>query len=232
MRIRLDDNERGAFNYLIGGVAIVLTIRGLAWVAGAMGPASTEDGAVLQVFQRGYLGMHNQLAVADASMGLTGRIILALVMAVGASFATALLLTFAGHLRGGRSFRAGSMVTRMVLLAFLGWGVFAACYVPISESRVIDGTLVVYARSRLIGDIPLPFSTREVRRTRGDVAQVFARETPPTEGCNGSVALSVRLNGEDRAERIAGMDGTCPEQRMDRLRQASGAAALLERELR
>ncbi|MBS1547276.1 MAG: hypothetical protein JST38_13970 [Bacteroidetes bacterium] len=232
MRIRLDDNERGAFNYLIGGVAIVLTIRGLAWVAGAMGPASTEDGAVLQVFQRGYLGMHNQLAVADASMGLTGRIILALVMAVGASFATALLLTFAGHLREGRSFRAGSMVTRMVLLAFLGWGVFTACYVPISESRVINGTLVVYTRNRLLGDIPLPFFIHRERWQREDIGQIVAEETPPTTGCNGSVALLVHLNGKGRPQRIAGIDDTCPEQRMVQLRKASGAAALMERELR
>lgn len=230
--MRLDDNERGAFNYLAGGVVIVLALRGLAWAAGAIGPASSEDGAMLQSFQCGYLGMHNQMAVADASMGLTGRIVLAVVLAVGASFATALLLTFAGRLRGGRPFRAGSTVTRMVLVAFLAWGVFAACYVPVSETRVTDGTLVVYTRSRLAGDIPLPFSTREERWGREDIAQVSAGETPPSKGCNGSVALWVHLNRVDRAKRIAGLDGTCPEHRMKRLQQASGAAALMERELR
>lgn len=232
MRLKLDDNERGAFNYLIGGTFIVLVLRALAWALDAFGPALTEDGALLRPFQCGYMGMRNKLATADAVMGLSGRVVLAVVLAVGAAAAVAFLLTAMGRLSGKRTTRAGALVTRAVLLASLAWGLFGAFFLPLKETRIVDGTMVVRQRAKLVGDLPLPFSLKVSRWSRADIAQITAVETAPVHGCDGSVVLWV--NGTDQAlkERIGGLAGICPENRMEPLRRASEASALLERELR
>lgn len=231
MRLKLDDNERGAFNYLTGGICIVLVLRAVAWAVDAFGPALTEDGALLRPFQCGYMGMRNQMAVADAAMGLSARVVLAVVLAVGAAVVSAILFSALGRLFGKRTVHVGGLVTRTVLFTCLAWGLYGAFYLPLKETRIVDGTMEVRERARLVGDLPLPFTCRETTLSRNDIAQVTAMEVSPRSGCDGTVVLLVEGMDKSIEERIAGLDGVCPEKRMDMLRRASEAAALMEREM-
>lgn len=232
MRINLDDNERGAFNYLIGGLFVVLVLRLVAWLADVFGPQPTPDGLVLQPFQHGYLGMRDELVVTGASMDLSERVVLAVVLAVGASFLVALLFTLVARARGRHAGRPGRWASRSALLITLAWSLYAAFCLPVKTSRITDGHLVVSERRALLGDIPLPFTLKEQHYTRQDIEQVRAEEHPPIKGCDGSVVLELVIAVQAQVEQIAAVGDVCPEERMDHLHTGSEASALLERELR
>lgn len=232
MRINLDDNERGAFNYLVGGVFVVVVLRLLAWLAEVFGPQPTPDGLVLQPFQHGYLGMRDELVVTGASMDLSERVVLAVVLAVGASFLVALLLTLVARARGSHAGRPGRWAARTALLITLAWTLFTAFCLPIKASRITDGQLVVSERRPLLGDIPLPFKLKERHFSRQDIEQIRAEEHPAVKGCDGSVVLELVIHASGAVEQISAVGDVCPKQRMDRLHSGSDASALLERELR
>ncbi len=232
MRLSLDDNERGALNYLFGGVIIVLLLRGAGWALGAVGPATTPDGLVLTPFQHGYWGMHNRLAVADAASTWSERLVLAVVWSVGTSFLISILLRALPGAHGPHLVKARRWATRGLLLASLCWTLYAACLLPLKEARVVNGKMVTWERTRLIGDLPLPFGTKETHYSRADVALLTVQEHAPIQGCNGSVVLLMLQAGNGQALPFAELGGICPEGRMENLRAGSEAAALLERELR
>lgn len=232
MRIKLDDNERGAFNYLAGGLITVLALRGLAWVADALGPALTPDGAVLRPFQHGYWGMRNQLVVTSASSGLTERLVLAVVLAVGAAFATALIVTAAARARGRRGGRWGAWCTRIVLLTTLAWTLVAAFHIPATEARIDNGILEVRQWRRLAGDIPLPFTREKRRWARDAVGMIKAEERAQADGRSWIVVLELEATGGAANVPLARSAGIMAGERLDALRDGSAAAALLERELR
>lgn len=107
MRLRLDDNERGAFHYLFGGVAVVIALKGIAFITDRLGPALTEDQAALRHFQGGYPLLRGELAIVSTPSGLTERLILAVVLAVGVAFTLALVFVLLGRKRrraGGAGF--------------------------------------------------------------------------------------------------------------------------------
>lgn len=228
MRIQLDDNQRGAVHYLLGGVLVVCAVRGLAWALEVFGPAPTPTGAVLRPFQHGYWGMRNELAVVSSTAGLSERMVLAVVCAVGASVAMA--LAAAAFLRKWPC--AGIWLARTTLVLVLAWALYAALMLPMKESRIVDGMLVVTTRRSIVGDIPAPFSARQQRCSRSRIARIQVKEVPPVQGCDGRILLEKVVHEGKPPEAMAAEIGVCPEQRLARLRNGSEAAALLERELR
>jgi hypothetical protein len=232
MPIRLDDNERGAFNYLVGGLLVVVALRAVAWVLDAVGPGYTADGAALQPFQHGYWGMRNQLAVAGGTAELNERLIMAVVAGVGAAFVTAFLFLVITRARGRSGGRTAILTTRTVLVVAMGWCLYAALCLPPREVRLDEGRLVETVRPSIAGILPLPFGWKSRTWARPDVDRITAREQR-TEGENtGSVVLELFKAGGKTPEVIAMHRGIKEAGRMEALRGASEASALLERELR
>lgn len=230
MRLKLDDNERGAFNYLVGGVVLVLIVRGAAWLFDAFGPQLSEDGLAIHRFQHGYPGLRGELAVSDTTSGLSERMMLAVVLAVGAAFLLAFILAIMARIRRHGATRFGMWLTRLTLLTTLTWSLYAALDLPLKETRIRQGTLQVLDRRPILGDIPWPFTTSERVLHRDSVQRVETVEQAPVKGCDGAVELDlVSAMGRERISRLTGI---CPEGRMDALRAGSEASALLDRELR
>lgn len=228
MQLELDDNQRGAFHYLFGGVVIVGALRVLAWAVELFGPDRTPEGEVLRPFQQGYWGLRDELAVVGTSAGLSERMVLAVVCAVCATVVVAILCALLLRKRPD----VGAWVARSVLLATLGWSVFAALLVPVRETRVANGGLVMVQRQALAGAIPLPFTAKYTSYTRHEVAGILVREVAPQQGCDGRVLLELFIQADGQAEPIAVEANICAAERLDRMRNGSEAAALLERELR
>jgi hypothetical protein len=230
MRLKLDDNERGAFNYLIGGAVIVLVLRGAAWLFDAFGPKLSEDGLAIHRFQHGYLGLRGELAVSDATSGLSERMVLAVVLAVGMAFLLAFIFAAIARARRHGATRLGMWITRSVLLITLVWSLYAAMDLPLKETRIRKGTMQVLERRPIVGDIPWPFSTTERLLHRDSVQRVETVELAPVKGCDGMVELNVVSS--TGSECISRLNGICAEERMNALRAGSDASALLDRELR
>lgn len=230
MRLKLDDNERGAFNYLIGGAVVVLMVRGAAWLFDAFGPKLSPDGLAMRLFQHGYVGQRGELIVSDTSSGLSERMVLAVVLAVGVAFLLAFIFATIARARQGHAGRLGLWITRLALLITLAWSLYAAMDLPLKEARITDGSLQFLERRSIIGDIPWPFTTTERLLPRDSVERVEIVEHAPIKGCDGMVELDVVTS--TGSERISCLNGICEEERMDRLRAGSAASALLDRELR
>ena len=119
MRLRLDDNERGAFHYLFGGVIVVILLKGIAFITDQLGPTLTPDQAALRYFQQGYPLLRGELAMVATPTGLTERLVLAIVLAVGVAFALALVFVIIATARrrgAAPAQRAGLLVTRTGLV--------------------------------------------------------------------------------------------------------------------
>ena len=211
---------------------MVLVLRGSAWLVEMFGPSRTPDGLALQPFQHGYLGMRNELVVTGASTGLSERVVLAVVLAVGASFLVALFFALMARASRRPAGRTGLWITRLALAVTLVWSLYAAFYLPVKEARISEGSLVVNERCSLAGDLPLPLNKREKHYTRQQVEQIRAEEHPAVNGCDGSVVLKLVPTGQEQVEQIAAMEEVCPGERLDGLHTGSEASALLERELR
>ncbi|MEO8733841.1 MAG: hypothetical protein ABI373_05885 [Flavobacteriales bacterium] len=229
MRLKLDDNERGAFNYLIGGAVIVLLIRGAAWLFEVLGPKLSPDGLAIRLFQHGYVGLNGELAVSDTSSGLSERMVLAVVLAVGVAFLLAFVFATIARARHRRAGRLGMWITRLALLTTLVWSLYAALDLPLKETRIRNSTMQVLDRRPIVGDIPWPFATKERSLHRDSIQRIETVEHAPVHGCDGVVEVDVVFAGG--RERISRLTGICPEERMDRLRAGSDASALLDREL-
>jgi hypothetical protein len=229
MRLKLDDNERGAFNYLIGGALVVLVLRSMAFLTDALGPALSPDERMLRAFQQGYPALRGELAVVGTSAGLSERVVLAVVLAVAVAFLIAFL--FATVIRSNsRSARWIKVwTTRFSLLVVLCWSLWGAFFLPVKETRVIDGGLLITRRKAIVGDIPWPFSVHEHRWARPEVLRVEVVDHGPVKGCDGDIGLDL-ITAEGR-ERIAHVEGVCRDGQLDRLRAGSEAAALIDREL-
>jgi hypothetical protein len=230
MRLRLDDNERGAFHYLFGGVVVVILLKGIAFLADRLGPSLSADQAALRPFQQGYPLLRGELAVVVTPTGLTERLILAVVLAVGATFMLAVLLALlstAWHRSGGRGRR---IAVRLVLMLTLVWSVYAAFLLPIKETRVEKGELLIRERRSFIGDIPWPLSLHERRLSSGEVLWVEGGSDPPVAREKGKAWIDVVTTaGTERAAWVRGLDA---KDELELLRAASDGAAVLERELR
>ncbi|MBP8823465.1 MAG: hypothetical protein KBH07_07465 [Flavobacteriales bacterium] len=228
MRLQLDDNQRGAVHYLLGGVLLVGLLRGAAWLVETLGPDLSAAGRVLRPYQQGYWGMRDELAVAGTTAALSERMLLAVVCAFGAAVLMALLC--AALLRGKTAL--GTWATRATLVLILAWCQYAALLLPVAEARLEQGQLVLIRRKALFGEVPVPFTAHQTRYSRAEVDRIQVREVPPETGCDGRVVLDVFPTGAGAGYTLATEGGICADQRLERLRNGSEASALLERELR
>lgn len=230
MRLNLDDNERGAFHYLIGGVVVVILLKGIAFITDRLGPALAPDQLALRPFQQGYPLLRGELATVGTSTGLTERLVMAVVLSVGITFLWAFLLAATTRSFGRRTGRAGMFITRAVLLVTLGWSIWAAFLLPVKETRIAAGKLILSERHSAIGDIPWPFTLHQVAIPGHDVLRIEAGNQHPEKGCDGMAWIdAVTKQGQQRVGTVAGV---CASDEMNLLHTASDAAAALERELR
>ena len=230
MRLRLDDNERGAFHYLIGGLVVVLILKGVAFFADKLGPALSPDQAALRPFQQGYPMLRGELATVATGTGLSERLVLAVVFAVGVTFCLAVILALIDTVRRRPRGRAGVLLTRAILLITLSWSVYAAFLLPIREASVENGALVLRVRKVLVGDIPWPGSLMENSLPGHDILRLETGSDHPTASHRGSTWIDAVTVTE--RQRIALVLGTDADHELEALRDASTAAAYLERELR
>lgn len=233
MRLRLDDNERGAFHYLFGGVIVVVLLKGVAFITDRLGPTLTPDQAALRYFQQGYPLLRGEIAMVATPTGLTERLVLAVVLAVGVAFALALVFVIIATARRRRAIRAarvGLLTTRATLLATLAWSVYAAFLLPIKETRAEKGELIFRERTSMIGDIPWPFTLHEHLLPGSEVLWIEGGSEPPVHGQQGMAWVDVvTTSGIIRTGWVRGFDG---KSEMKLLEASSDAAASLERELR
>lgn len=230
MRLNLDDNERGAFHYLIGGVVVVILLKGVAFITDRLGPPLTPDQLTLRPFQQGYPMLRGELATVTTTTGLTERLVLAVVLSVGITFLWAFLLAAITRAQGRRTGRAGMFITRAVLIVTLGWSIWAAFLLPVREIRIGTGKLIMSERHSAVGDIPWPFTLHQVVIPGHDVLRLEAGSRSPVKGCDGMAWIdAVTTKGHQRIGSIAQV---CAADEMKMLHTASDAAAIMERELR
>lgn len=230
MRLKLDDNERGAFHYLFGGLFVVLVLKGVAFLADELGPALSPDQAALRPFQQGYPMLRGELATVATGTGLTERLVLSVVFAVGFTFCLAMLLAMFDMFRRKPRGRAGVLLTRGVLLVTLSWSVYAAFLLPVREASVENGSLVLRERKVLVGDIPWPGSLQENKLPGHNILRLETGSDHPTAKHPGNTWIDAVT--VTRRQRIALVMGVDAEHELEALRDASTAAAYLERELR
>ena len=229
MRLNLNDNERSAFHYLALGVAVTVAVRVLAWVFSFIGPALTDDQRLLADFQQGYPLLRGEMAVAGSGAGLTERMMQAVVLAVGVALVSALAQAIPAWRQRRPPTWIGTLITRVLLVAVLVWGVFAALFLPLRQAEVQHGELVWITRSKAFGEIPWPVPGTRTVLAANDVQRIEAVRTMTTGPCNGEEHL-VAATAKDTMQ-LSTRIGICPEEEMRGLRDASATAALLEREL-
>ncbi len=230
MRLNLDDNERGAFHYLTGGVVVVILLKSVAFITDRLGPALSPDQLALRPFQQGYPQLRGELVAVSTTTGLTERLILAVVVSVGITFLWTFVLAAITRALGKRTGSAGMFATRAVLVVTLGWSIWAAFLLPIKEARIAEGKLILSERHSAVGDIPWPFTLHKAVFPGRDVLRLEAGSEPPEQGCNGTAWIdAVTKEGHRRLGAVAGI---CAADEMELLRAASDAAAIMERELR
>jgi hypothetical protein len=228
MRWRLDDNERGAFNYLVGGVVIVMVLRGLFLAVDAV---ATPEGTppVLEPFRQGYY-LRDAHAVVCTGSGRLERLAFAAVWSLGVALAIAGLVAIVARMLGRSPGRMALRAARPVLVLALGWSVYAALFIPVSMAVVADHGLTVHTYRGWGGVLPFPFTRTEERIAGTDVDRVEALPVQGTTDCASTLVLQAVLR-ESRTLRLGEERGPCPLA-LERLRQASEAAVVLEERLR
>lgn len=229
MRLKLDDNERGAFHYLALGVAVVAGVRLLAWAFSFIGPALSPDMETLSAFQQEYPLLRGRFAVVGTGTGLTERMMQAVVLAVGLAVVSAIIQAIPAWKHRRLPGRAGTLFTRGLLIVALAWGTWSALFLPLRRSEVVQGRLLVTERPRAFGEIPWPVAAETQELAASDVSRLESVRTAANVGCDGLETL-VAVTRKDTLE-LARRAGICPERELQGMREASAAAALLEREL-
>lgn len=158
--MKLDDNTRSALHYLALGVVVLFLLMTADRVLSGFATSSDPRLQSLYPLQHGFL-LGDAVNIVDTNSSRGERIAWALVVAVAGASITGLLVRWIS--RGRRSWVLGT--ARLMLLLLLGWGIYAALFVPVRAFAVRDATLVERRYSRLIGDLPLPFTGRSSLHT-------------------------------------------------------------------
>ncbi|MCL4283057.1 MAG: hypothetical protein KJZ58_12435 [Flavobacteriales bacterium] len=227
---RLEDHERGAFHYLAGGLAAVLLLQAAAYLSSLRGTALDADHALLVPFQQGYSLLRGQWACVATASTLVQRLVTALVAGVGSAFLLALALLLWSSWRKRPGSRPQVMAIRCTLAIVFLWSAYAAYFVPLRETRVERGAVVIRERKALMGDIPVPFTTVERRLPAAEVLRIEGGHVPAGPGRQGEAWLDLATAGGK--VRIGRMPGIPADQELVSLWRASSASAVLERELR
>ncbi|HEY0976804.1 MAG TPA: hypothetical protein VGE21_04995 [Flavobacteriales bacterium] len=228
MRLDLDDNERGAFHYLFAGVVLVLLLKGINFALDLSTRPDIRGLEALEPFRQGYL-LNEPDVVVSTSAGRFARIASALVWSVGAALAAGTIAALLARLLRSSARTAGLRAARIALVLCFGWGLYSALFIPVERTHTSTNGLERHRYRWHLADIPMPF-TRETETLPGDqVQRIEAVAAPALNGCESTLRLqAVRADGNVLV--LGEVDGTCPLA-LERLRQASDAAALLERAL-
>lgn len=229
MRTKLDDNERGAFQFLALGVLLVLAVRGLAWAFSRLGPELPPDLAALASFQQDYPLLRGRLAVVSTGVGLSERLMQAVVLAVGLALVVAVVQAVPAWRQRRPPKRGAARITRLVLYGILAWGTAAALFLPLQEAAAVGGRLEISERKAAFGQIPWPWPAQKRTLPAAGLEHIEARAMPSRNGCDGETTLWAMERSDSLL--IARCKGQCPEAELEGLGQASSAAAILEREL-
>lgn len=225
---KLDDNEKGAFHYLLGGLVVMLVLRLLAFGADiALAPAD-EELKTLAPFRHGYY-LADPMTIAITEADRSERIAWAVVVAALLSVVVGSLVALVQHLRGQRKGPAARMAARITFVPVLAWGLWTALCMPLATARIADRSVVIERYSAIVGDIPLPFTARSLVIPSDSVERISAEALPHHNGCDSRILL-VLHRVEDEPLPLSGTLGSCPL-KVERLLRASMAAARLERDL-
>ena len=155
--------------------------------------------------------------------------IVLLLLAVGIALLSALVQAIPAWRERRPPTRIGTLLTRVLLVSVLAWGVFAALFLPLRQADVRSGELVWSVRPKAFGEIPWPVPGTRVAFPGQVVQRVESVRSAATGACNGEERL-VALAAKDSLE-LSARKSICPETELRGLRDASAVAALLEREL-
>lgn len=229
MRWRLDDNERGAFNYLFGGVVLVVVVRLLVHAIGLFGAAPSVEEEGLAAFQHGYFLSGSGLQVVATAAGRMERVTFAVLIAVALAMVLAAVAAGAALAMGQRPRKAALFTGRAVLLVAMAWGVWSALFVPVERLEATAHGLVV-RHYRAVRDIPVPFTATCDTLRLDHVERIEAVLAPPDHGCNGRLVLQ-RVDANGAVTVLSTRTGLCTQDQVEALRQGSGIAAALERSM-
>ncbi|HEX2617359.1 MAG TPA: hypothetical protein VHL57_07435, partial [Flavobacteriales bacterium] len=222
---QLDDNERGAFNYLFGGVVLVLVVRGVLFAVDRFSTPSLAEAASLDAFQHGYLLGRDRLEVVATEAGRMERVAFAVLASLGAAALVGAVAALCARMLGRTTMRAALGAGRIVFVLLLGWSIYAALFVPVRSACAEDGALVMRTYRMALRDIPVPFTAEAQQLTSADIALIEAVHTEPARGCDGQVLIhAVGPNGQ--ATTLAHRAGLCADQQVEALKEASALAAL------
>ncbi len=228
MRIQLDDNQRNAFQYLLGGVVVVLVIRGLAWAVKLLAPRLDEEHVAVEAFQHDYPMLHGEWATVATGAGLLERLVLAVVVAVAITFVLGVVLVIANKARSPLIGRGGMLAMRLTLFAALAWNIYGVVMLPIKETRPVHDGLLIKDRRAFVGDIPLPFTATERKITGAELLRIEAGSNHP--GGKKKVSFWLDVVTPAGTERIGRLNAVDHTRELRTLHLASDAAAAMERE--
>ena len=167
----LDDNTRAALHYLTLGVALVLL---LVVVDRLLSGFAAPSDPTFRAFQHGYL-LGDGVNIVDAGSTRGERIALAVVMAAAGAVLAGVLIALSLRLFGRNARRIPLVIARLVLVVMLAWGAYAAFFVPVHHFFFRDAMIVEWRSTRLVGDLPLPF-TRRISLHHGTVKTHFVND--------------------------------------------------------
>ncbi len=228
MRIQLDDNQRNAFQYLLGGVVVVLVIRGSAWLLKMMGPRLDEEQVAVGLFQHDYPLLSGEWATVATGAGILERLMLAVVVAVGITFALGVVLVIANKARSPLIGRGGMLAMRATLFVVLAWNTYGVVMLPIKETRPVHDGLLIKERRALVGDIPWPLPATERKIPGAELLRVEAGSDHP--GGSKKVSFGLDVVTPAGSERIGQLNAVDHTRELRTLQLASEAAAAMERE--
>lgn len=151
--MHLDDNTRSGLHYLsLGGVVLFALMLVDRWLDGFLRPVDPAL-AVLTPFQHGYL-LGAGIRIVDAGSTRGERIAWAIVASVAAGIVLGLVVHGLSRNRG-----LSLATARLGMVLLLGWGCYAALFVPVRSFFVgRDGVLVERRYARFLPDVPVPFT--------------------------------------------------------------------------
>ncbi len=175
MRWELDDNSRAGFHYLILGVLVTAALVAVNWGLDRIHPGIGPQG----MFGHGYLigDDHTRLIVAETTRG--ERAATALLLAVFVALLVGLGAVLIARAFGAHPRRPALLMVRSVFVLAAACGMYAALVLPPREFiGRRDGALIIWERTELLNDLPLPQS-RSIRLVaESGVDQVHAVQSP------------------------------------------------------
>ena len=161
MGLRIDDNSREAFQFLLLGAGIVLLLRAGLWALDqAAGPGADDlVGSVADATRNGYLVAPGTLVIDGTD--LAGRLALATLFAVATGVLASLLGGGVANLLRREALRGAVRGARWGLLLGGAWGLYAVLFLPPAAAHIGDTAIRLQHRPALLGTLALPWPATE-----------------------------------------------------------------------